>query len=74
MLYLRYSSRWVRQFLRNLLELSVDSSDPGSYPRMTPRHCISARCPCQFIEEHLKYKPRGKFFFAKFFTLPTIAS
>ncbi|KAL0273660.1 UNVERIFIED_CONTAM: hypothetical protein PYX00_006285 [Menopon gallinae] len=58
MLYLRYSSRWVRQFLRNLLELSVDSSDPGSYPRMSPRHCISARCPCQFIEEHLKYKPR----------------
>ncbi|XP_014232695.1 transmembrane protein 268 isoform X1 [Trichogramma pretiosum] len=24
-----------------------------------PRHCISARCPCQFIEEHLKYKPKG---------------
>ncbi|PBC25675.1 transmembrane protein [Apis cerana cerana] len=35
-----------------------------------PRHCVSARCPCQFIEDHLKYKPRGKLIFRTFFLMP----
>ncbi|EEB17386.1 hypothetical protein Phum_PHUM463530 [Pediculus humanus corporis] len=70
MLFLRYSSRWVRQYVRHQLDLNVDGSDHGSFPWVPPRHCISARCPCQFIEEHLKYKPRGKLTFRKFFQLP----
>uniref|UniRef100_A0A1B6KN43 Transmembrane protein 268 n=1 Tax=Graphocephala atropunctata TaxID=36148 RepID=A0A1B6KN43_9HEMI len=56
LLLLRYSSRWVKLLVRQRLDLSVDRAQ-GSPP---PRHCVSARCPCQFVEEHLKYKPRGK--------------
>ncbi|XP_054282010.1 transmembrane protein 268-like isoform X1 [Macrosteles quadrilineatus] len=54
MLLLRYSSRWVKLYVRQRLDLCVDQSH-GTPP---PRHCVSSRCPCQFIEEHLKYKPR----------------
>lgn len=48
---LRYASRWGHEMLRNCL--AVSSSDPA-------RHMSKSMCPCQFIELHLKCKPRGK--------------
>uniref|UniRef100_T1JA03 Transmembrane protein 268 n=1 Tax=Strigamia maritima TaxID=126957 RepID=T1JA03_STRMM len=61
-LLLRYSQRWVKEYVRHHLDLHVDVHDRGEGgPPTPPRHCIHARCPCQYIEEHLKYKPRGKF-------------
>jgi hypothetical protein len=65
MLLLRYSQRWAKLFVRQLLPLVIDSADV-----VGPRHCLQARCPCQFIEEHLKYKPSGKLTLKKVFTLP----
>lgn len=62
LLLLRYSSRWVKQLVRRRLDLAVDVSERtgATFPPPPPRHCATSRCPCQFIEEHLKYKPRGK--------------
>ncbi|XP_018371048.1 PREDICTED: transmembrane protein C9orf91 homolog isoform X1 [Trachymyrmex cornetzi] len=62
LLLLRYTSRWARHFVRRRLDLVIDSQERNrgimglSVP---PRHCVSARCPCQFIEDHLKHKPRA---------------
>ncbi|KAI4488819.1 hypothetical protein M0802_011244 [Mischocyttarus mexicanus] len=63
LLLLRYASRWARRFVRRRLDLVIDSQDRNrsiAGLSVPPRHCVSARCPCQFIEDHLKYKPRGK--------------
>ncbi|KAL2735100.1 transmembrane protein 268 isoform X1 [Vespula maculifrons] len=63
LLLLRYASRWARHFVRRRLDLVIDSQDRNrsiAGLSVPPRHCVSARCPCQFIEDHLKYKPRGK--------------
>lgn len=61
-LLLRYSQRWVKEYVCKRLDLSVDCYDrQEGEPPIQPRHCLSARCPCQFIEQHLRYKPRGKF-------------
>ncbi|KYN43000.1 hypothetical protein ALC56_02805, partial [Trachymyrmex septentrionalis] len=63
LLLLRYASRWARHFVRRRLDLVIDSQerDRGIMGlSVPPRHCVSARCPCQFIEDHLKHKPRGK--------------
>ncbi|XP_020286857.1 transmembrane protein 268 isoform X2 [Pseudomyrmex gracilis] len=62
LLLLRYASRWARHFVRRRLDLVIDSQErdrgvTGLY--VPPRHCVSARCPCQFIEDHLKHKPRA---------------
>ncbi|OQR73141.1 hypothetical protein BIW11_09929 [Tropilaelaps mercedesae] len=63
-LLLRYSQRWVKSFVRKRLDLNVPlhpenySAEPGS-PE-PPRHCSMARCPCQFVEEHLCFKPLTK--------------
>lgn len=73
LLLLRYASRWTRQLVRHRLDLVVDSQERNrAYvgPAIPPRHCVSARCPCQFIEDHLKYKPRGKLTLRQIFTLP----
>ncbi|XP_011692243.1 PREDICTED: transmembrane protein C9orf91 homolog isoform X1 [Wasmannia auropunctata] len=62
LLLLRYASRWARHFVRRRLDLVIDSQerDRGVMGlSVPPRHCVSARCPCQFIEDHLKHKPRG---------------
>ncbi|XP_021939933.1 transmembrane protein 268 isoform X3 [Zootermopsis nevadensis] len=58
LVFLRYSQRWAKEYVRRHLELSVDGAERGGFSMAPPRHCISARCPCQFVEEHLKYKPR----------------
>ena len=51
-LYLRYASRWGRDAIRGLVD--VTPLEPG-------RHCGQFQCPCQYIKEHLQCKPRGKF-------------
>uniref|UniRef100_A0A6M2DZC2 Putative secreted protein n=1 Tax=Xenopsylla cheopis TaxID=163159 RepID=A0A6M2DZC2_XENCH len=52
LLYLRYASRWGGLALAGDLDIS---------PMIGSRHCGVFRCPCQYIEEHLHCKPRGKF-------------
>ncbi|XP_012260090.1 transmembrane protein 268 isoform X2 [Athalia rosae] len=62
LLLLRYVSRWARHFSRHRLDLVIDSQERNRTvigTSVPPRHCVSARCPCQFIEDHLKYKPKG---------------
>ncbi|XP_064458176.1 transmembrane protein 268-like isoform X2 [Ornithodoros turicata] len=63
-LLLRYSQRWVKEFVRKRLELNMpvhpDGLEDGPIPPIPPRHCQLARCPCQFIEEHLRFKPLTK--------------
>ncbi|XP_058455954.1 uncharacterized protein LOC131433137 isoform X3 [Malaya genurostris] len=50
LLLLRYASRWGNQSMRGLID--VTSVEPA-------RHCRQFQCPCQYIEYHLKCKPRG---------------
>ncbi|XP_026826724.1 transmembrane protein 268 isoform X2 [Ooceraea biroi] len=59
LLLLRYASRWARHFVRRRLDLVIDSQERVTGLSVPPRHCVSARCPCQFIEDHLKHKPRA---------------
>lgn len=63
-LLLRYSQRWVKEFVRKRLELNMpvhpDGLEDGPCPPVPPRHCQMARCLCQFIEEHLRFKPLTK--------------
>uniref|UniRef100_V5GPL8 Putative conserved secreted protein n=3 Tax=Ixodes TaxID=6944 RepID=V5GPL8_IXORI len=63
-LLLRYSQRWVKEFVRKRLDLNMpvhpDGFEDGPCPPAPPRHCAMARCPCQFIEEHLRFKPLTK--------------
>uniref|UniRef100_A0A0K8SWA3 Transmembrane protein C9orf91 n=1 Tax=Lygus hesperus TaxID=30085 RepID=A0A0K8SWA3_LYGHE len=54
LLFLRYSSRWVKMLIRRKLDFG-DRSEPGLNQ---PRHSALFACPCQYIENHLKYKPR----------------
>lgn len=53
LLYLRYASRWGNQTMRGFIKVN-SSVQPA-------RHCPQFMCPCQFIEQHLKCKPQGKF-------------
>lgn len=62
-LFVRYSQRWVKEFVRKRLDLRLPLHPDGTVetgPPAPPRHCASARCPCQFIEEHLRFKPNSK--------------
>ncbi|KAI1288354.1 hypothetical protein HDE_09437 [Halotydeus destructor] len=63
-LLLRYSQRWAKEFIRKRIELSMPlhPDGTGTLPpsALPPRHCATARCPCQYIEEHLRYKPLTK--------------
>ncbi|XP_054156801.1 transmembrane protein 268-like [Oppia nitens] len=61
-LLLRYSQRWVKDFVRRKIDLNMPlHADAAGVPvtalPSAPRHCSSSRCLCQFIEEHLKFKP-----------------
>uniref|UniRef100_A0A182MMS5 Transmembrane protein 268 n=1 Tax=Anopheles culicifacies TaxID=139723 RepID=A0A182MMS5_9DIPT len=51
LLLLRYASRWGNEAMRGLID--VTPNDPA-------RHCRQYQCPCQYVEYHLKCKPRGK--------------
>ncbi|XP_053676988.1 uncharacterized protein LOC128727142 isoform X2 [Anopheles nili] len=51
LLLLRYASRWGNEAMRGLLD--VTQHEPA-------RHCRQYQCPCQYVEYHLKCKPRGK--------------
>jgi hypothetical protein len=62
-LLLRYSQRYVKQLARNELGLNTRLHSDGSTEsnvQLPPRHCATARCPCQYIEEHLKFKPLNR--------------
>lgn len=58
LLLTRYSQRWAKDFLRKRLDWAFDASArlEGLSPPVAPRHLSSARCPCQYIEEHLSVK------------------
>lgn len=73
-LILRYSQRWVKEFVRKRLDLNVPlhyelpgaDGNPATFNSSVPipaRHCTTARCLCQYIEEHLKFKPLTRFSF-----------
>lgn len=55
----RYSQRWVKGVARGSLSISSDASDSTSPPSLPPRHSSSKQCLCQYIEDHLHYKPQG---------------
>lgn len=48
---LRYLARWGRDVMRGRADVSA--IEPA-------RHCAPFICPCQYVEAHLKCKPRGK--------------
>uniref|UniRef100_A0AAG5CW29 Uncharacterized protein n=1 Tax=Anopheles atroparvus TaxID=41427 RepID=A0AAG5CW29_ANOAO len=50
LLLLRYASRWGNEAIRGLID--VTQHEPA-------RHCPPYQCPCQYVEHHLKCKPRG---------------
>ncbi|XP_012054445.1 PREDICTED: uncharacterized protein LOC105617500 [Atta cephalotes] len=54
--FCRYVQRWAKDYLRRRLDWTVD--EEGGNPS-SPRHLASALCPCQYIEEWLRNKPRG---------------
>ena len=69
-LILRYSQRWVKEFVRKRLDLrhrlhftSAAVTLDSNWTELPPRHCIGSRCPCQFIEEHFKFKPLSRLTF-----------
>ncbi|XP_008547147.1 transmembrane protein 268 isoform X2 [Microplitis demolitor] len=51
----RYIQRWGKDYLRRRLDWTVD--EEGGNPS-SPRHLASALCPCQYVEEWLRNKPR----------------
>lgn len=51
LLLLRYAARWGKEVMRGQAEVNI--AEPA-------RHCAPFTCPCQYIERHLKCKPRGK--------------
>ena len=59
----RYSQRWVKDYVRKRLDLNVPLhyEITPSGKTLDPRHCPNSRCLCQFIEEHLRFKPFTKF-------------
>lgn len=60
-LLLRYSQRWIRDHNRSRATLTVPLYPDGTdFTPISPRHCATSRCPCQYIEEHLKFKPLTK--------------
>lgn len=58
LLLTRYSQRWAKDFLRKRLDWAFDATArmEGLAPPVSPRHLTTARCPCQYIEEHLFVK------------------
>ncbi|XP_023016333.2 uncharacterized protein [Leptinotarsa decemlineata] len=54
LLFLRYSQRWGKDFLRRRLDWTLDEvmGNPSN-----PRHINSAICPCQYVEEIMTNKP-----------------
>lgn len=58
MLLSRYSQRWVKSVSRGAITVML-GGDPCGGPPLPPRHCPKWMCPCQYIEDHLHYKPQG---------------
>lgn len=49
---LRYAARWGKEMLRGYLKVT---------PNEAARHMVKSVCPCQFVENHLKCKPGGRY-------------
>ncbi|KAK3878942.1 hypothetical protein Pcinc_016482 [Petrolisthes cinctipes] len=56
----RYSQRWVKSVSRGSITVML-GGEPCGTPPLPPRHCPKWLCPCQYIEDHLHYKPQGCF-------------
>lgn len=64
-LLLRYSQRWCKDYLRKRLDWTVNMSQrlesggasAAASGATCVRHLSTARCPCQYIEDHLSWKP-----------------
>ncbi|XP_065210143.1 uncharacterized protein LOC135838437 [Planococcus citri] len=54
-LFTRYIQRWSKDFLRRRLDWTVDEERGNP---VDARHLSTALCPCQYIEEYLRCKPR----------------
>ena len=61
-LLLRYSQRWAKDYLRKRLDWTVDMNErlEAGAGSCSPRHLSTARCPCQYIEDHLSWKPQKR--------------
>ncbi|XP_043220290.1 transmembrane protein 268-like isoform X1 [Amphibalanus amphitrite] len=61
-LLLRYSQRWAKDYLRKRLDWTVDMNErlEAGAGACSPRHLATARCPCQYIEDHLSWKPQKR--------------
>ncbi|CAG0884817.1 unnamed protein product [Cyprideis torosa] len=62
-LFLRYSQRWSKEFLRKRLDWMVDLGERISVPASiarpnAPLHVATSQCPCQFVEDHIRFKPK----------------
>ncbi|KAK3878943.1 hypothetical protein Pcinc_016482 [Petrolisthes cinctipes] len=55
----RYSQRWVKSVSRGSITVML-GGEPCGTPPLPPRHCPKWLCPCQYIEDHLHYKPQGE--------------
>ncbi|MPC37818.1 hypothetical protein E2C01_031313 [Portunus trituberculatus] len=63
LLLARYSQRWVKAVSRGALAIAGaegGAATPTSH-HVAPRHALTRQCPCQYIEDHLHYKPQGCF-------------
>ncbi|KAF2359501.1 Protein of unknown function DUF4481 [Trinorchestia longiramus] len=58
LLLARYSQRWAKNYLRKRLDWAFDALArvEGLAPPTPPRHLSTARCLCQYIENHLGLK------------------
>ena len=63
-LLMRYSQRWAKDYLRKRLDWTVDMDqrleEVDGPVATTPRHLTTARCPCQYVEEHIGWKPQKR--------------
>nr|XP_045605734.1 transmembrane protein 268-like isoform X3 [Procambarus clarkii]XP_045605735.1 transmembrane protein 268-like isoform X3 [Procambarus clarkii] len=59
LLLARYSQRWVKAVVRGALSIVPGTNEVGISPALPPRHCSTRQCLCQYIEDHLHYKPQA---------------
>uniref|UniRef100_A0A6A7FRJ2 Transmembrane protein C9orf91 homolog n=2 Tax=Hirondellea gigas TaxID=1518452 RepID=A0A6A7FRJ2_9CRUS len=62
LLLAKYSQRWAKDYLRKRLDWAFDALArvEGLSPPTPPRHLSTARCLCQYIENHLGVKSMQK--------------
>ncbi|KAK7081930.1 hypothetical protein SK128_006984, partial [Halocaridina rubra] len=58
MLLARYSQRWVKGAARGSLALGQNAGESATTAGLPARHSSSKQCLCQYVEDHLHYKPQ----------------